>query len=203
MRKTKEEAAVTRQRVLEAALKVFSQQGYSATTLEAVAEAAGVTRGAIYWHFQGKAELYNTLMETLATRSAALVEQAIGERGTVLEVLRRIFVRHLALVEDDPDLRALAELRLFKTELAPELIPGRNQQTEAGLQTLAQLTEALAEAAAQGEVRADVPPEQLASAFMALQNGAIQLWLLAPKSFSLKRSAEAWAEVLFDGLRAR
>ena len=37
----------------------------------------------------------------------------------------------------------------------------------------------------------------------ALQNGAIHLWLLAPESFSLKESAEAWADVLFDGLRAR
>ncbi|MCL4562239.1 MAG: TetR family transcriptional regulator, partial [Chloroflexi bacterium] len=58
MRRTKEEAAETRDLLLKSALSVFSQKGYSATTLGDVARAAGVTRGAIYWHFGSKAELY-------------------------------------------------------------------------------------------------------------------------------------------------
>ncbi len=57
MRKTKEEAAETRQALLRAALAVFSRQGYAATRLEDVAHEAGVTRGAIYWHFKSKADL--------------------------------------------------------------------------------------------------------------------------------------------------
>jgi TetR/AcrR family transcriptional regulator, acrAB operon repressor len=203
MRKTKEEAAITRQRVLQAALTTFSQQGYAATTLEAVAEAAGVTRGAIYWHFSGKAELYSTLMQTVSARSRVVVEQALAEGGTVLEVVRRIFVRQLALIETDAELRALAEVQLFKTELTPELAPSRREQTEAGLQTVAQLAEVMRQAAAHGEVRGDLAPEEMARSFLALQNGAIHMWLVAPGAFSLKGSAEALADVLFDGLRAR
>jgi TetR/AcrR family acrAB operon transcriptional repressor len=202
MRKTKEEAAITRQRVLEAALKAFGRRGYAATNLEAVAAAAGVTRGAVYWHFKNKADLYNTLMQRLAARAEAVVAEALAEGGTTLDVLRRIFVRQLGLIETDPELRALAELRLFKTEPAPELTPGRKRQTQAGLQTLAQLAEIIGQAAAQGEVRRDVPPEAMATAWLAMQNGAIQLWLLAPKSFSLKARAEALAEVLLAGMRA-
>ena len=202
MRKTKEEAALTKQRLLQAALKTFSRRGYAATTLEAVAEAAGVTRGAVYWHFRGKAELYNTLMQRLAARGGAVVAEAVAEGGPLPAVLRRIFVRQLALIETDAEVRALAELRLFKTEPAAELAPGRRQQAQAGLQTLAQLAEVIGQAAARGEVRADLAPEALATAFLALQNGAIHLWLLAPKSFSLRQRAEALADVLLAGMTA-
>ena len=62
MRRTKEEAAVTRATLLKAALAVFSSKGYDATTLDDIASAAKVTRGAIYWHFKSKADLYNTLI---------------------------------------------------------------------------------------------------------------------------------------------
>jgi AcrR family transcriptional regulator len=48
---------LTRTRLLDAALEVFDEQGYSATTLDAIAERAGVNRGTIYLHFKNKAEI--------------------------------------------------------------------------------------------------------------------------------------------------
>ena len=54
---TKEEAEKTRQAILDAALDVFYAKGYSAATLNDVAKKAGVTRGAVYWHFKDKADL--------------------------------------------------------------------------------------------------------------------------------------------------
>lgn len=57
MRRTKAEAELTRRRVLEAALIMFAEGGVHATTLEDVAARAGVTRGAVYWHFADKATL--------------------------------------------------------------------------------------------------------------------------------------------------
>jgi len=65
-RRTKEEAGLTRASLLRAALAVFSTKGYAAATLEDVAAKAGVTRGAIYWHFGSKAELYTACREALA-----------------------------------------------------------------------------------------------------------------------------------------
>ncbi|MDS7773050.1 TetR family transcriptional regulator, partial [Klebsiella oxytoca] len=53
-RKTKQQALETRQHILDVALRLFSQQGVSSTSLAAIAKAAGVTRGAIYWHFKNK-----------------------------------------------------------------------------------------------------------------------------------------------------
>src|SRR5512141_3188468 len=110
MKRTKEEAAVTRATVLKAALAVFSRKGYAATTLDDVAVAAKVTRGAIYWHFKSKADLYNTLTSELSARGANLVQQAVAEGGSFLEILRRIFIRQCALIEEDKEARAVMEL---------------------------------------------------------------------------------------------
>src|SRR5687768_10831707 len=101
VRRTKEEAVITRATLLKTALAVFSAKGYAGTTLDDVAKAAKVTRGAIYWHFKSKADLYNTLVEEFSARGSVVVQQAAAEGGTLLDILRRIFVRICSLIEED------------------------------------------------------------------------------------------------------
>lgn len=62
-RKTKEEALETRNRILEAAVEVFLEKGVSQAGLEVIAEKAGVTRGAVYWHFKNKADIFEALQD--------------------------------------------------------------------------------------------------------------------------------------------
>ena len=57
-RRTKDEAVETRNQILDAAERIFSERGVSRTSLTDIAEAAEVTRGAIYWHFKDKADLF-------------------------------------------------------------------------------------------------------------------------------------------------
>jgi TetR/AcrR family acrAB operon transcriptional repressor len=201
MRRTKEEAAVTRATVLKAALSVFSAKGYAAATLDDVASAAKVTRGAIYWHFKSKADLYNTLVEELSARGASVVQQAASEGGTFLDILRRIFIRLCAVIEDDREARAVMELGMFKTGLAPELQAGRRKQLEAGKAQIEGIAEAMRQGIAQGLLRSDMDPLDMARAFIAFENGAIQLWLASGKSFNLKESAESFADILIEGLK--
>src|SRR5512139_1446642 len=201
MRRTKEEAAVTRSKVLKAALSVFSTKGYAATTLDDVAASANVTRGAIYWHFKSKADLYNTLTEELSARGAELVQQAVAEGGTLLEILRRVFVRQCALIEEDKEARAVMELAMFKTGLDPELQAGRKKQLKAGNTLIEGITAAMQQGIHMGILRNDLDPADMARAFIAFENGAIQLWLTTPRAFSLKTSAESFADILIAGLQ--
>jgi len=201
MKRTKEEAAVTRATVLKAALTVFSAKGYAAAKLDDVAAAANVTRGAIYWHFKGKADLYNTLVEELSVRGSSVVQQAVEEGGTLIDILRRVFVRQCELIEDDKEARAVMELALFKTGLDPELQAGREKQIDAGNALIAGIAGAMQMGVEQGLLRDDMDPTDMARAFIAFENGAIQMWLASPKSFSLKKSAESFADILIKGLQ--
>ncbi len=63
VRKTKEDAELTRQRIIDAARVVFLARGVSRSTLEHIATQAGVTRGAVYWHFSNKTDLFHAMRE--------------------------------------------------------------------------------------------------------------------------------------------
>ncbi|MCE1116776.1 MULTISPECIES: TetR family transcriptional regulator [Pseudomonas] len=63
MRRSKAEVEQTRQRLLDAAERVFSDRGYAVARLEDIADVAGLTRGSIYWHFDGKPELLEAVIE--------------------------------------------------------------------------------------------------------------------------------------------
>ena len=200
MRKTKEEAEKTRQDLLKAALSVFSQKGYAATTLEDVAKEAGVTRGAIYWHFGSKAELYSALLEEYSARGSEIVQVAVAEGGSMVEILHRIFVRLLTAVENDPALRAVMEINLFKTEYSPELSDTLSKQVENGRILLTGIAQAMEQGIAAGELRSDMEAEDLARAFIAFQNGILHLWLIDPIAFDLGERAPKMAEILIQGL---
>ena len=202
MRRTKEEAAVTRGQLLKKALKVFSKKGYAATTLEDIASEAEVTRGAIYHHFGGKAELYNTLVREYADRGNVIMQQAVSEGGTLIEILRRVFVRQIQIIEDDREMRALMELYLFKTGLVSELEEGRQQQIESGVGLIEMLAGIMQQGMQAGLLRSDVDPREMARAYLAFSNGLISLWLTAPNQFSLKASTESFADILMAGIQA-
>lgn len=63
MRKTKEDMLITREKILQAGFECFDANGFEQTSLAAIAEAAGVTRGAIYWHFEDKKELFRAVVD--------------------------------------------------------------------------------------------------------------------------------------------
>ncbi len=200
MRRTKEDAEVTRQKILKSALTVFGAKGYASASLEEIAREAGVTRGAIYWHFDGKANLYNALAQEYSQRGAQIMQQAIQKGGSLLDILRRVFVNLLCAVEDDANLRAMMEIHLFKTEMEPDLLPGRQERIAAGELLLENIATAMRQGIEAGLLRPDVGPLDMARAFMAFQNGLIDLWLMDPKAFSLSQAADHYADIFLGGV---
>ncbi len=85
MRRTKEEAEVTRANLLSAALKLFGENGVTATRLEDIARAAGVSRGALYWHFDGKGDIIIELLKTRTDSFFHVLDEALGVAGDPLD----------------------------------------------------------------------------------------------------------------------
>lgn len=97
MRRTKEEAAATRLCIIRNALELFSENGVSATSLVDVAKRTGVTRGAIYWHFKNKWELFEAVWrhysQPLDELSAASQEETqVDPLGKLAEIIRYILI---------------------------------------------------------------------------------------------------------------
>ncbi|TFZ33031.1 TetR family transcriptional regulator, partial [Pseudomonas syringae] len=89
VRRTKEEAQITRSQILEAAEQAFYERGVARTTLADLATLAGVTRGALYWHFNNKADLVQALLDSLQAPLAELAAASQrADEGAPLGCLR-------------------------------------------------------------------------------------------------------------------
>jgi TetR/AcrR family transcriptional regulator, acrAB operon repressor len=202
VRRTKEDAAVTRQDLLRAALAVFSRLGYADTRLEDIAQEAGVTRGAIYHHFGSKQELYNALIEQVTSRVDASFEYSMAQGGPWLEKIRNAFVHGARAAALDPEYVAVMELMLFKTGYAKELDEGMELKLKFWHDSVDVTTEGMRQAQLDGEVRADIDPRDAAISFLALQNGLLTTWLLDRRVFSLHDRAAALIDIFITGIRA-
>jgi TetR/AcrR family acrAB operon transcriptional repressor len=74
-RRTKAEAAATREALIDAAEEMFMAHGVARTTLEQIARHAGMTRGAVYWHFKNKADLFRAMLERVRMPFDELVQE--------------------------------------------------------------------------------------------------------------------------------
>ena len=116
-RKTKEEAQETRNAILDAAELVFQEHGVSRTSLAEIAAAAGVTRGAIYWHFANKADLFDAMVDRVFGQlEAKLAELQEPPDENPVDLLRKLALHFLERVVNDPSYFRMLEISWHKCE---------------------------------------------------------------------------------------
>jgi TetR/AcrR family acrAB operon transcriptional repressor len=200
MRRTKEEAEITKQNLLAAGLEVFSRKGYKATRVEDIAKQANVTTGAIYHHFGGKSALYIALVEKSSAKANHLAQQIVGEGGTPATILRLLLVRLFEFVEEDNEYRAVIELSLNKTEFSPELSI-ITEQTLAGRRQLTQFfSNLIKEGIAVGEFHPELSLEDASLSLVGFLNGMGLIWVQDPEHFSIKERAESLVDSFLSGI---
>ena len=184
-RRSKEEALATRHRLLDAAEHVFLAQGVAGTSLNDIAVAAGTTRGAIYWHFKDKSDLFNAMMDrvVLPLQGAILGEE---QEGDPLPELKRALQRAFHQTVTDPQTRRVFEVATHKVEYIDSLCAVRERHVLLrGLSTERFRRVLLRSAAARG-MRLALPAATAAHGLHALVDGLIQNWLLDPQAFDLE-----------------
>src|SRR5690606_37316517 len=122
VRRTKDDAEATRNSLLDAAERVFYDKGVARASLNEIALAAGATRGAIYWHFKDKADLFNAMMDrvTLPLEGACRAGESAQCAGP-LQRLRMVIAQLLASVEQDAHTRRVFEIAMYRVEYVTEL----------------------------------------------------------------------------------
>lgn len=185
-RRTKEDALATRDSILDAAEQLFVKQGVSGTTLQHIATAAGVTRGAIYWHFLDKGAMFNAMMERVKMpleSAMQLFDQA--NAAEPLEVVRENIMRVLRLTVEDPKARRVFEIATLKMEFTDALNDVRERRKQNQLGWMEGTQSRIREAIANGQVKADVDPNAVALGLWAIIDGLLRTWLLDPQAFDL------------------
>ena len=196
MRRTKEEAEKTRLKVIEAALTLFSRNGYSSTTLAMIAKEAGYSRGPIYWHFKNKDDLYQAVLAYSQEPLDALVAEAAASHQQPLQAIERFASRWLELLVEDAWFRQSFEILLNKTELTEALAPTLKRERKLTRRIIDALSALVAEAQRQSLLPAAQSPESLALLIYTQLMGVTQSWLFAPRLFSLKQQRSFFVERL-------
>lgn len=189
MRRTKEDAEKTRQTVLEAALKLFSRDGYSLTTLSRIAKEAGCSRGPIYWHFENKDDLYEAVLAYSQEPLEALVAECAGMRETPIQAMERFIEQWLGLLVNNRQYRQSFEILLNKTELTDAMSRTLKRERALTKSIIALFRDLVGQAVEQGSITTDEDPKDLGLLSYTYLMGITQTWLFAPKLFSLRQEA--------------
>ena len=200
-RRTKAEAQATRNALIDAAERLFDSQGVSRTSLQDIAQAAGATRGAIYWHFKDKADLFNAMMERATGPLEQLAEVPNANASapgmdhvfeTMVEALRRIAT--------DASLRRVMQIGIHRVEYVAELDAVQARHLNMHRQWLARNRSALESAFAERPWPATTPPEMAALGLQVLVEGLLQSWLLDTTAFDLVQAGRSTIAIYLRGL---
>ncbi len=201
VRRTKEEAQVTRERLLDAAEQEFRLRGVSRTSLAEVAKAAGVTRGAIYWHFRDKVALFRAMCERGTLPLDAMFERESSHAAAdPLGRLRALCVGALTRLASDARTQNVFEIMFHKSELVGELAELAAAQQVERRQCLDEIRGLVGRAAACGQLPADTDSALATQALHALMVGVMHEWVLDPAAYDLASAAPALIDTMLSGL---
>lgn len=186
VRRTKEDALATRDSILDAAEQLFVKQGVAGTTLQHIATAAGVTRGAIYWHFLDKGAMFNAMMERVKMPlEAARQLLEANHPQAPLEALREHIMAVFRITVEDPKARRVFEIATLKMEFVDEMNTVRERRKQNQELWMARTEAAIREGIKAGQVKEGVDPLAVALGLWAILDGLLRAWLLDQQAFDL------------------
>ncbi|MGF6242823.1 TetR/AcrR family acrAB operon transcriptional repressor [Paraburkholderia sp. GAS38] len=202
VRRTKEEALETRAGILDAAEQVFFEKGVSRTSLADIAQAAGVTRGAIYWHFANKGDLFNEMFDRVLLpldelKAASVNPEEADPLGRLIEICT-VCLRDTAA---DPRRRRVFDILFLKCEFVEEMGPVMARYQSNMREGLRKLEVGLRNAISKGQMPADLNTRLAATMLHAFVGGSLRDMLLLPESDDFDVHAQQMVEAMFDALR--
>lgn len=186
MRRTKAEAAETRCSILSSAEKLFFEKGVASSTLDEIAAAAGVTRGAIYWHFASKSDLFLELYNSaqLPRVSMADVDDPADCAEDPFARIEKMSVDWLEMLATDRHRQRLLSI-LLRTNFTEEFEPVRQAMDALDQEHTLHLEHTLARAAHAGQLSGQWTPQSGARAFKWMMKGICWDWLFSGQKFDL------------------
>jgi len=157
---------MTRSRIIAEATRLFSEKGYSATSMREVAEAVGITKPALYYHFSSKEVLYQETIREHMNHYRSVILQTIEEQGSLRQRMANVIATHLRRVQEHPEVMLL----LLTAEHRPEKDAPDIDILSAHQENLRLMTQLLDGGVQRGEVRPDQDLQAVAISLVGLVN---------------------------------
>jgi len=201
MRKTAKDAEKTRLAILDAAARIFARDGFDAATLEAIGREANLTRGAIYWHFKDKQDLFEQIVGRDDELLHRLIAEALAGDTPPFGKLRRLLETVLDNFYDNEPFRQQIILTWYRLNAA-QFPPVMTAKSAFVQNFLALMEDLLVKAKGEGELALDVDTRQAALHLSCLINGLYRLYHVAPDWARDKEGARRLFYDYLDSLSA-
>ncbi len=203
MKRTKENANVTRQKLLESALRVFSEKGYAATRLSDIAVAANVTRGAIYHHFGNKKELFIALFKGRSDPYFQIVSEILSSDLPSLEKIRKLMMTMLKNFEEDELFQADNRLRMQHNGSIADIEEIKGALVEDLKRTFTMAEKVVQAGQKTGEIRNDIDARDIVVFLFALLRGTACILEGGNLKQAIIGKAEVMNELFLDGIKSK
>jgi TetR/AcrR family acrAB operon transcriptional repressor len=201
-RKTREDTEQTYTALLDAAECVLKAKGVAAATLNDIAKAAGMTRGAIYWHFKDKSELVHAMCERATLPMEAMFNEITAVAGNdPLGSIEKLTVHALTQVAGSPQQQTVFDILFHKCEKTGEMAPMFAREQQSRSECHSQIELLFRQAVQLGQLPADTDTSMAVQALHSYMVGLMHEWLLNPSAYDLGQHAQALVETLIAGLR--
>lgn len=200
-RRTKEEALATRSHILDTAERVFEERGVSGTSLNEIAKAAGLTRGAIYWHFENKGDLFTAMFDrVLLPLDELKARPADGADDDPLARLATVLKWCLQAASTDPRRRRVFDILFLKCEFVEEMGPVKERHQTSMREGVGKIEEDLILAVEKGQLPADLDTRRSALYLHAFVGGFLRDTLLLPAADDFASHIDAFIDACIDAL---
>lgn len=201
MRRTKEEAEQTKKDILEAATRVFSSKGVAKTTLEDIARDAGVTRGAIYWHFRNKKEIFDALYENLHHTVLELILNDLEkDHPNPMQQLEALCVDLLLDLERNQQKQLALRLYYSKCDYSGDLEQFKAMHMRKKEEKTKAFRQYFEKAKKKGTLPANADPTLMTLAVGCYMKGILLEYIDDPSRFDMEKDAKALIHSFFHGL---
>lgn len=204
MRRTKEEAERTRKELMAAGVQVFGRKGYAATRLSEIASEAGVTRGAVYWHFGSKKGLMFAILREMANPYIQIATEVLGSDMEPVHKIRETICRVMDAMErrGAPIYHEQLALR-FKAEHPEEFLEYHGDASWGMRKVTGLLKRTIREGQKARQIRRDANPSTVAGVIAAVLRGSSILKSVPNMNLLPRGSSEAVADLIMKGLEPR
>lgn len=179
-RKTKEEAQKTREQLMLTALDLFAEKGVAQTTLTDISKQAGVTKGAFYWHFSNKLEIFEAISNELYKSVDDQAEKfLLGFDDPLLGIFTAIHY-YAHTVEYSEQMQKALRLYFYKCEYTQDFAPFIKLDHEELDRSRVQVIEQLSKLDADAWVEQPFSLADIATALFDAITGALRRWIVEP-----------------------
>ena len=180
--------------VLAAAVRLFNERGYEATSMDDVAKRLGITKSTLYHHVSGKEELLRFAVDQALDALDQAMDEVSAEPGPAIQRLEMLIRRSVLVLAERLEYVTLLLRVRGNTEVEQEALV-RRRIFDAHVTTL------VMQAQAEGSIRPDVPPATAARLLFGMVNSLIEWY--SPQRGGAAGLADTVTTIAFDGLRTR